>query len=179
MNDVTRRQMLALLPRLRRFALGLTGSQDRADDLVQASYERALREIDKWVEGTRLDAWMFRILRNIFLNQMRSEKLQREKTQEFAGRQESALDGERLVESQMLIQKVRRAVTELPEKQQTALLLITVQGFSYKEVADLTGDPVGTIASRVARARETLISNPNLKPFLPDKTTVKRRGVGQ
>jgi RNA polymerase sigma-70 factor (ECF subfamily) len=167
------------MPRLRRFALGLTGSQDRADDLVQASYERALRETDKWVEGTRLDAWMFRILRNIFLNQMRSERLQREKSEEFAGGQESVLDGERFVEAQMLVQKVRLAVTELPEEQRTALLLITVEGFSYREVSDLTGDPVGTIASRVARARETLMSDPNLKGRLEDRTTVKKRGAEQ
>ena len=169
MDDAIKSRMLALLPRMRRFALGLTGTRDRADDLVQATYERAIREIDKWTEGTRLDSWMFRISRNIYLNQLRSEKLRSEKSSPTEDEQEGFVDGEGHMEARHLFHKLRAAVAGLPEGQRTALILVAIEGYTYKEVSDLIGEPMGTIASRVARARETLTSHPDLRAQLCDR----------
>ena len=148
--------MLALLPRLRRFAFGLTGSRDRADDLLQATYERAIGQIDKWQPGTRLDAWMYRIARNLHLNEIRAEAVRRDALPGLALQRWAALDGEREQEARMTFATVRELVAALPEDQRTVLLLVAVEGLSYKEVSELTGFAMGTIASRLARARERL-----------------------
>lgn len=157
MDDVIRREMLALLPRLRRFAYGITGSIDEGDDLVQATYERAIRYIDKWEPGTRLDSWMFRIARNQHLNNIRSRRIRGEHlTPVDPDDAVLATDGVRIMESHLEFEQVRRLVSRLPEEQRSILMLICVEGMSYKEVAELLELPIGTVTSRLARARIAL-----------------------
>lgn len=148
-------QLIAVLPRLRRFARGLTGSAVEADDVVQAACERALARQHQFQEGTRFDSWMFRIVQTIWIDQIRSRDVRKEGgeiIEERLGSDEPV----RRVEARLALDEVRRAVDRLPPDQRTALLLVTVDGLSYKEAADVAGVPIGTIMSRLARARIAL-----------------------
>ena len=156
MEDGVRREMLALLPRLRRFAYGLSGGWDEADDLVQATYEKAIGALDSWTPGTRLDAWMYRIMRNHFFNERRASAAKLSRAADLDLVQRAAVDGERFGNDRITLSRVFAALQGLPEDQRTALLLVSVEGFSYGEVASLMDEPVGTIASRVGRARQAL-----------------------
>jgi RNA polymerase sigma-70 factor, ECF subfamily len=148
-------QLIALLPRLRRFARGLSGSVVEADDLVQAACERALARQHQFQEGTRFDSWMFRIVQTIWIDQIRSREVRKEDgeiVEQRLGSDESV----RRVEARLALDEVRRAVDRLPPDQRTALLLVTVDGLSYREAAEVVRVPVGTIMSRLARARIAL-----------------------
>ncbi len=148
-------QLMAVLPRLRRFARGLTGSSVEADDLVQAACERALARRHQFQEGTRFDSWMFRIVQTIWIDQIRSREVRKEDGdigEERLGSDEPV----RRVEARLALAEVRRAVDRLPPDQRAALLLVTVEGLSYKEAAEVVQVPVGTIMSRLARARIAL-----------------------
>jgi RNA polymerase sigma-70 factor (ECF subfamily) len=150
--------MLAFLPRLRRFAYGLTGSVDDGDDLLQATCERAIRHIDQWQPGTRLDSWMYRIARNLHLNNLRAKGVRHQHLASIDPIEHGTLDGVRAAEAQMTYQAVRGFVDRLPEEQRTILLLVTVEGLSYREVSDMLELPIGTVTSRLARARLALKS---------------------
>ncbi len=156
MDEAIRREMLVLLPRLRRFAHALTGSADDGDDLVQATCERAIRHIDKWQPGTRLDSWMFRIARNLNLNNLRARGVRGEHLAPVDAEEHLAVDGVRAMESQLTLGAVRRFIAALPEQQRSVLLLVCVEGLSYKEVSAILELPIGTVTSRLARARITL-----------------------
>src|SRR5918912_4505193 len=148
-------QLIAVLPRLRRFARGLTGSATEADDLVQAACERALSRVHQFQEGTRFDSWMFRIVQTIWIDQLRARDVRKE---------DGELPEERLgsdapvrrIEARLALSEVRHAIEHLPPDQRTTLMLVTVEGLSYKEAAEVAGVPVGTIMSRLARARIAL-----------------------
>jgi len=148
-------QLIAVLPRLRRFARGLTGSAVEADDLVQAACERALARQHQFQEGTRFDSWMFRIVQTIWIDQIRARDVRKEDgdTAERLGSDEPV----RQVEARLALDEVRRAVDRLAPDQRIALLLVTVDGLSYKEAAEVVRVPVGTIMSRLARARIALL----------------------
>jgi len=148
--------MLALLPRLRRFAIGLTGSTADGDDLVQATFERAIRYIDSWESGTRLDSWMFRIARNLFLNDVRAQKVRNRHLKSVKNDGAFPKDTGDSVEQRALLGTLRRLIGRLPEEQRAALLLVAVEGLSYAETAEVLDLPVGTVTSRVARARIAL-----------------------
>jgi RNA polymerase sigma-70 factor (ECF subfamily) len=157
-NPVTRRfsdQLVAVLPRLRRFARGLTGSVVEADDLVQAACERALARQHQFQEGTRFDSWMFRIVQTIWIDQVRSRDVRKEGETIIEDRLGSDAPVRR-VEARLGLDEVRRAVGRLPPDQRMVLLLVTLDGLSYKEAAQVIGVPVGTIMSRLARARAAL-----------------------
>ena len=148
-------QLITVLPRLRRFARGLSGSVTDADDLVQAACERALARQHQFQEGTRFDSWMFRIVQTIWIDQVRSRDVRKEDgdiAQDRLGSDEPV----RRVEARLALDEVRRALDCLPPDQRTALLLVTVEGLSYKEAAETVQVPVGTIMSRLARARIAL-----------------------
>lgn len=155
MDENLRREMISFLPRLRRFAYGLTGSVPDGDDLLQATYERAIRHIDQWQAGTRLDSWMYRIARNLHLNTIRANGVRSAHAAANDAHQ-GVVDGERVMESQLTFGSVRRFVGDLPEEQRTILLLVCVEGLTYKEVAALLELPMGTVTSRLARARIAL-----------------------
>jgi len=148
-------QLIAVLPRLRRFARGLAGSAVEADDLVQAACERALTRAHQFQEGTRFDSWMFRIVQTIWIDQLRSRDTRREEAEEHGVNVGTDEPGRR-VEARLALQEVRTALEELPLEQRAALLLVTVDGLSYKEAAEVADVPVGTIMSRLARARVAL-----------------------
>lgn len=156
MDEGFRRDMVAALPQLRRFAYGLTGSAADGDDLVQATCERAIKNLDKWESGTRLDSWMFRIAQNLHRNSIRDRRSQALKLVDLGQESESSTDGQRQQDNRSMLEAVRRFVATLPEDQKTVLLLICVEGRSYKEAAEITGLPQGTVTSRLGRARAAL-----------------------
>ena len=156
MDEALRRDLIAFLPRLRRFALGLTGSRAEGDDLVQATCERAIRYSDRWVPGTRLDAWLFRIARNLFLNDRRDNRRRGPHLPIDEHADSHVFDGERAAVSGIALEAVTAGLQHLPEEQRSALLLIAVEGLGYREAAEVLGVPIGTVTSRLARARITL-----------------------
>ena len=156
MKESVRSEMVALLPRLRRFAIGLTGSVSDGEDLTQATYERALRFLHQWQAGTRLDSWMFRIARNAHLNELRARGVRTRHLRTVKVEDAAVVDGEREMEARLMLANVRRLLTRLPEEQRSALLMVAVEGFSYGETARVLELPVGTVTSRVARARLAL-----------------------
>jgi len=156
LDALFRSQLVALLPRLRRFARGLTGSADRADNLVQASCERALARVEQWTPGTRLDSWMFRIVRTIWIDELRARAV-RDRVHEQENLGERIFDGVRHMEARLTVEAVREAVAHLSPEQREILLLIAVEGVSYKEAAEIMDVPIGTVMSRLARARAALL----------------------
>lgn len=148
-------QLIAVLPRLRRFARGLAGAAAEADDLVQAACERALARAHQFQEGTRFDSWMFRIVQTIWIDQLRAREVRKEDGDVAEERLGSDAPVRR-IEARLALSEVRLAVDRLPSDQRTTLLLVTVEGLSYKEAAAVAGVPVGTIMSRLARARVAL-----------------------
>jgi len=150
-----RDQLIAVLPRLRRFARGLAGAAAEADDLVQAACERALARSHQFEEGTRFDSWMFRIVQTIWIDQLRAREVRKEDgdvAEERLGTDAPV----RRIEARLALAEVRQAVQLLPADQRTVLMLVTVEGLSYKEAAVVADVPVGTIMSRLARARTAL-----------------------
>ncbi len=158
MDETTRQEMLSLLPRLRRFAYALTGSNDAGDELVQATYERAIKHIDKWQPGSRLDSWMFRIARNLNLNLLRDQKLRGPSIDPSAADLVTNVDGQRSAEARLTFERVRNHINQLPEDQRSIVLLICIEGLSYAEVSKILDLPIGTIASRLGRLRLRLKS---------------------
>jgi RNA polymerase sigma-70 factor, ECF subfamily len=152
-EDTLRDQMLATVPSLRAFAISLTGNRDRADDLVQDTLMRAWANLDRFERGTSLNAWLFTILRNLFHSEYRKRKREVEDADgSYAGRLKVQPEqGARLD-----FEDFRTALTKIPPDQREALLLVGAQGMSYEEAAQVTGVPVGTVKSRVNRARNRL-----------------------
>lgn len=148
--------MLALLPRLRRFAIGLSGNPFDGDDLCQMTIERALANRTRWADGTRLDSWMYRIMRNIWIDEGRKTTRSR---QTFVAEDVGiGLVAEGAQEAVVGLAEVDRAMQLLPEAQREAVLLVMVEGCSYKEAADIVGCPVGTLNSRLVRGRDALMA---------------------
>jgi RNA polymerase sigma-70 factor (ECF subfamily) len=148
-------RLVAVLPRLRRFARGLARSATGADDLVQAACERALAREHQFQEGTRFDSWMFRIVQTIWIDQLRAREVRKEDG-EIADDRMGSSESVRRAEARLALAEVRKAVDRLPPDQRATLMLVTVEGLSYKEAAAVVGVPVGTIMSRLARARIAL-----------------------
>ncbi|MGH7094362.1 MAG: RNA polymerase sigma factor [Stellaceae bacterium] len=148
-------RLVAALPRLRRFARGLARSASEADDLVQAACERALARKHQFQEGTRFDSWVFRIVQTIWIDQLRARAVRKEDG-DIAEERLGSYEPVRRIEARLTLTEVRRAVDHLPQDQRAALVLVTVEGLSYKEAAQVVGVPVGTIMSRLARARIAL-----------------------
>ncbi len=157
MDERLREELLAFLPRLRRFTRGLTGSVEAGDDLLQAACERAIRFHGRFEAGTRLDHWMYRLARNLYLNERRAESRRPVVSLETAPIDgEASEDGREVVESRLNFAAVRDCLADLPADQREILLLVTVEGLSYQEVAETLELPMGTVASRLARARFAL-----------------------
>ncbi len=141
-----------LLPRLRRFAVSLTRNTSSADDLVQATLERAItRWGDKRPEGD-LRAWLFSILYRQFLDAQRRTRRYARMLDFFTGREDVQPSVERTVMAQSTLQ----AFDQLNTEQRALLLWVSVEGLSYKEVAEILGVPLGTVMSRLSRARQAL-----------------------
>jgi RNA polymerase sigma-70 factor (ECF subfamily) len=148
-----RAEIAALLPRLRRFARSVTRHPEDADDLVQAAVERALKHLDQWQDGTRLDSWLFRIMKNAWIDEVRArgrrdEVLAPEEAGEHVGHSETGSRDIRL--------SIEKAMARLPEEQRLAVSLVLVEGLPYKEAAEVLDIPIGTLTSRLARGRDAL-----------------------
>ncbi len=150
------RELLTLLPRLRRFARSLARDSADADDLVQVALERALKARDQWQEGTRLDSWMYRIVRNCWIDEARARA---RRAQTFAPEEAGAgvgVPAHEDVERRAGMRDVERAMAALPEEQREAVALVLVEGLAYKEAAGILDIPMGTLMSRLARGRGAL-----------------------
>lgn len=142
-----------LIPQLRAFARSLCGHRELADDLAQEALLKAWAARDKFQPGTNLRAWVFIILRNVFLSQMRRARFKGEWDEGVAARTLSAPAAQ---EQQMQVSDLQRALLRLPTAQREALILVGAGGFSYEEAAKIGDCAIGTIKSRVARARVAL-----------------------
>ncbi|MEL6750448.1 MAG: sigma-70 family RNA polymerase sigma factor [Pseudomonadota bacterium] len=149
-----RAQLLEIIPNLRAFALSLTRAGDKADDLVQETLMKAWNKFHLFQEGTNLKAWVFTIMRNEFYSQMR--KRGRE-VQDTDGAFSAQLATHPQQDGHMDMDDFRTALESLPEDQREALMLIGALGQSYEEAAEITGVAIGTIKSRVSRARTKLM----------------------
>ena len=151
-------QLGSLLPRLRRFAHGLSRDPADADDLTQATIERALRSRAQWEPGTRLDSWCYRIMRNLWIDTARSRS---RKAVHEAPEEEGLNVGEdrrQAIEATVDLKRVMAAMTRLPDEQREVVALILVEGFGYREVSEMLGLPIGTVSSRLVRGRTALLA---------------------
>lgn len=151
-------QLIALLPNLRRFALSLTRSAPAADDLVQITCEKALANQDSYAEGTRMDAWLFRIMRNAWIDQVRKDKTAGTSVDVDALLNMPGDDGTRQTESALMLKATRAAIADLPDEQREVIVLVCIEELSYQEASDVLAIPIGTVMSRLARARKKLAS---------------------
>jgi RNA polymerase sigma-70 factor (ECF subfamily) len=152
-----RRQLVDLLPRLRRFASVLTKSHADAEDVVQAAVERALRHADSWHEGTRLDSWLYRIMQNVWRDELRAHRRRAEPLDSHADI--AGADGRDVTIRHIQSSEAREALHELPEDQRVVIALVVLEGMSYQQTADILEVPVGTVMSRLARARAKLAAS--------------------
>jgi RNA polymerase sigma-70 factor, ECF subfamily len=154
-NDV-RHQIVDLLPRLRRFAYALTGEKDRGDDLVQETCMRALSRLEQWEHGTRLDSWMYRIAQNIWFDNIRALKVRGEVIDIDTAHDLAGDDGRKVTENRLTLNEVSAAVSKLPPDQRIVIVLVCVDGLSYKQASEILEIPMGTVMSRLARARQAI-----------------------
>lgn len=145
--------MVELIPRLRRYARALVGERYGADDLVQDTLERACRKLHLFRAGTDLRAWLFTVMHNVYVNQVRSGRVVLVDDEELAELPERASEVDGLV-----MRDLGRAIRKLPDEQREVLLLIALEDMSYEETARALEIPIGTVMSRLSRAREKLRS---------------------
>lgn len=151
-DDLLQSQIIDLLPKMRRFARTLTRNVDDADDLVQLALERALTHIDQWQPGTRLDSWLYRIVKNGWIDELRSRSRRRDVFDDGQRAEQVPDPGGDASDSL----SVEQAMALLPQEQRLAVALVLVEGLPYKEAAQIIGVPMGTLTSRLARGREAL-----------------------
>ena len=171
MDESVRKSVLAAVPSLRAFAISLCGNVDRADDLVQETMVRALANIDSFQPGTNMSAWLFTILRNHFRSEYRKR---RREVEDSDGHYADSLKSQPEQHGQVEFTEFRKALAQLPSDQREALILVGASGFSYEEAANICGCAVGTIKSRVNRARTRLaelLSIDGVNDFGPDEQT--------
>ncbi len=153
MQDGFKNELVALMPRLRGYAMALTGSASEADDLVQDALVRAWRFRDSFQEGSNLKAWVCKILRNTFYTNAVSR---RNTVQDVEGKFAAKLSSEPDQEWRLQYSELMSALEELTKDARDALLMVVAAGLSYEQAAEIAGCPVGTMKSRVKRAREAL-----------------------
>jgi RNA polymerase sigma-70 factor (ECF subfamily) len=146
-------EIAALLPRLRRFARALTFNREDADDLVQVAVERALGRSEQWEPGTRLDSWMFRIIKNAWIDEVRSRS---RRTELFVPEAAGEQVGDNFAEAHQQRLAIEKAVSMLSDEHRLVVGLVLIDGLAYKEAAEVLEIPIGTLTSRLARAREAL-----------------------
>lgn len=149
-----RDEMVAILPRLRRFALSLTGSMEDAEDLLHSTVERALLKSEKFQDDTDLDKWMFRICKNLWIDEWRSRKVRGPSVDPEDVKHEPSMDGESHAENTVQLQELAKVLSQLQEEYRSVLVLVVIEGYSYKEVSGMLDIPTGTVMSRLARARK-------------------------
>jgi RNA polymerase sigma-70 factor, ECF subfamily len=143
--------LVELIPRLRRYARALVGDRASADDLVQDTLERAWAKLHLYRRGTDLRAWLFTVMHNVHVNKVRATRVTDTLEDEAPELAQRASQGDTL-----LVRDLDRAIARLPSEQRAVLLLVTLEEMSYEEVARALGIPIGTVMSRLSRAREKL-----------------------
>ncbi len=158
LNDIAafQRELVRLLPRLRRFALALTQNRDAAEDLLQSTVERALRKWDSFESGRRMDSWTFKIMQNLWFDTRRSAAA----GMKFSDEEVDVVgeDGRTIIEHREELARAREAFAALPEEQRAVMALVVFDGLSYADAADALQVPIGTVMSRLARARASLVA---------------------
>jgi RNA polymerase sigma factor (sigma-70 family) len=149
MNEAER--LVELIPRLRRYARALVGDRATADDLVQDTLERAWAKLHLYRRGTDLRAWLFTVMHNVHVNRVRAARITDPLEDEMPELAQRAPQGDAL-----LVRDLDRAITRLPAEQRAVLLLVTLEEMSYEQVAGALGIPIGTVMSRLSRARDKL-----------------------
>ncbi len=151
-------KLIELIPRMRRFAAGLSGSTDSGDELVQAACERLLRNQAKLRPDTRLDSWLFRVIRNLHIDAIRAQSARERNLREVGHVAELRLVTNNGMEDVAHLDEVAGAMQQLSEEHRSVLMLICVEGLSYKEAAAVLEIPMGTVTSRLVRARSALMT---------------------
>ena len=149
MNEAER--LVDLIPRLRRYARALVGDRATADDLVQDTLERAWAKLHLYRRGTDLRAWLFTVMHNVHVNRVRATRITDPLEDDMPELAQRAPQGDAL-----LVRDLDRAISRLPGEQRAVLLLVVLEDMSYDEVARTLGVPIGTVMSRLSRAREKL-----------------------
>lgn len=158
MHKQTQDQMIALLPRMKRFALGLCRNPEQAEDVLQDACVKAINSIDQWDPRTRLDSWLYRIVQTTYFDMVRTHNNRsRLMDENKTDLQDSPVRGEEAAIARLELNDVSELMDALPEEQRAALLLVSVEGCSYKDAAETLGIPMGTLTSRLGRARKTLL----------------------
>lgn len=155
-RDELRKQLGTLLPRLRSFGVALTGSREDGDDIVQGAIARALVSAEQWTPGTRLDSWLFKIMQNLWRDEVRRRKTSGTKSTLSVAGEEKNVDGRRVAETLVQLAETRARFNRLPDEQRLALALVVIDGMSYREAAEQLEIPIGTLMSRLSRARDAL-----------------------
>ncbi|HEX6411114.1 MAG TPA: RNA polymerase sigma factor [Sphingomicrobium sp.] len=152
------RDLTQLLPRLRRFAHTLSRNPADADDLTQATVERALRSREQWQPGTRLDSWMYRIMRNLWIDTARA-RMRKDRYEAPEDEAESVgHDPREALDASLELKRAMDAMDRLPDEQREVVALILVEGFGYREVSEMLDLPIGTVSSRLVRGRTALLA---------------------
>lgn len=147
--------IIDLLPKLHRFAYGLSRSKESAEDLVQEACSRLL--VDLKGKESYLERWLFRTIRNIHIDQIRSTSVAERHQRCLMDQQLSYVDGSARLETLLTLDHAKSALFNLSEEHRTVLLLVGVEGFSYREAAEILDLPIGTVTSRLARARSSVM----------------------
>jgi RNA polymerase sigma factor (sigma-70 family) len=151
-------ELAAVWPRLRRFAHSLARDPADADDLAQMVAERAFRSFDQFQQGTRFDSWIFRICRTIWIDTLRSRtRRQAHEAPPEAG-ETVGHDPRPATDAAIDLRTAMAAMQRLPEEQREVVALILVDGFGYREAAEILNQPIGTVSSRLARGRQALLA---------------------
>ncbi len=147
-------ELVEILPNLRRFALSLSGNMADADDLLQMTVERVLTK--GLPEDAEVLPWAMRVCRNLWIDEIRARKVRHSATADPTLGEEQIVEGEAEAIGKLSMREVQQELQEMPEEQRAVLVLVAVEGYSYKEAAKLLDTPIGTVMSRLARARAAL-----------------------
>jgi RNA polymerase sigma factor (sigma-70 family) len=154
-----KQEISGIMDNLRRFAFSLTGEKQDAYDLLQETVVRLLEKNVPDDADTR--KWAFRVCKNIWLDQLRANKVRRQWTESKIGEMDNRQDGQKIADDHIALEEIKSIVAELPDEQRTILSLVAVEGFSYKEAAEMMNIPVGTVMSRLSRARAAIADSLN------------------
>jgi RNA polymerase sigma factor (sigma-70 family) len=150
-------QLGGLIPRLRRFARALSRNRADADDLVQASLERALKARAQWQPGTRLDSWLYTIVRNQWIDMVRARTRREKREAPLEEAEQRGEDPIPAMDASIELKRMTAAMQRLPPEQREVVALILIEGFAYREAAEILQLPIGTVSSRLVRGRNALL----------------------
>lgn len=154
-HEALRARIVAFLPRLRRFCRGLAGGDsDRGDDLLQAAVERALTRLDQWQPGTSLENWLFRLTTNLHIDLFRSQKTRGVSVEIQDAYELPGADELERMEFRSELEAVRAALAAMAPELRQVMTTVVLDGQSYRDAAEMLGIPIGTVMSRLSRARK-------------------------